>query len=101
MMGLSPLPWGEGGESSEPGEGFLRGEPRGNFGIRDWFASNYNCRFFAPLRMTSGGLLFRQLLFQLARLGAQVAQLAKIVIGRRNGALDARERGVGEGVTGV
>jgi hypothetical protein len=34
MMDFSPLPWGEGGESSEPGEGFLPTEPR-NFGIRD------------------------------------------------------------------
>ena len=33
MIGFSPLPWGEGGESSEPGEGFLLTEPR-NFGIR-------------------------------------------------------------------
>jgi len=33
MMDFSPLPWGEGGESSEPGEGFLPTEPR-NFGIR-------------------------------------------------------------------
>jgi len=31
---LGPLPWGEGGESSEPGEGFLHIDPR-NFGIRD------------------------------------------------------------------
>ncbi|SPE26799.1 hypothetical protein SBA2_300009 [Acidobacteriia bacterium SbA2] len=30
-----PLPWGEGGESSEPGEGFLLIEPR-NYGIRDY-----------------------------------------------------------------
>jgi len=33
MIDFSPLPWGEGGESSEPGEGFLHTEPR-NFGIR-------------------------------------------------------------------
>ena len=33
MMDFSPLPWGEGGESSEPSEGFLPTEPR-NFGIR-------------------------------------------------------------------
>ena len=33
MTDFSPLPWGEGGESSEPGEGFLPTEPR-NFGIR-------------------------------------------------------------------
>ena len=33
MIDLSPLPWGEGGESSEPGEGFLPTEPR-NSGIR-------------------------------------------------------------------
>ena len=33
MIDLSPLPWGEGGESSEPGEGFLPTEPR-NFGFR-------------------------------------------------------------------
>jgi hypothetical protein len=32
MMDFSPLPWGEGGESSEPGEGFLPTEPR-NFGF--------------------------------------------------------------------
>jgi hypothetical protein len=35
-MDFSPLPWGEGGESSEPGEGFLHPEPR-NFGIRVQF----------------------------------------------------------------
>jgi hypothetical protein len=35
MIDLSPLPWGEGGESSEPGEGFLPTELR-NFGIRDY-----------------------------------------------------------------
>ena len=28
MLDFSPLPWGEGGESSEPGEGFLPTEPR-------------------------------------------------------------------------
>jgi len=28
MIDFSPLLWGEGGESSEPGEGFLRTEPR-------------------------------------------------------------------------
>ena len=28
MIEFSPLPWGEGGESSEPGEGFLPTEPR-------------------------------------------------------------------------
>jgi hypothetical protein len=33
MIDFSPLLWGEGGESSEPGEGFLPSEPR-NFGIR-------------------------------------------------------------------
>jgi hypothetical protein len=33
MMDFSPLPWGEGGESSEPGEGFLPIEPL-NFGMR-------------------------------------------------------------------
>jgi len=33
MMDFSPLPWGEGGEGSEPGEGFLPTEPR-NCGIR-------------------------------------------------------------------
>jgi hypothetical protein len=33
MIDFSPLPWGEGGESSEPGEGFLPTEPR-DFGIR-------------------------------------------------------------------
>jgi len=33
MMDFSPLPWGEGGESSEPGEGFILTEPR-NLGIR-------------------------------------------------------------------
>ncbi|SPE26361.1 hypothetical protein SBA2_30026 [Acidobacteriia bacterium SbA2] len=33
MIDSSPLPWGEGGESSEPGEGFLPTEPR-NFGFR-------------------------------------------------------------------
>jgi hypothetical protein len=33
MMDFSPLPWGEGGESSELGEGFLPKGPR-NFGIR-------------------------------------------------------------------
>ncbi len=33
MIDFSPLPWGEGGEGSEPGEGFLPTEPR-NFGIR-------------------------------------------------------------------
>jgi hypothetical protein len=33
MIEFSPLPWGEGGESSEPGEGFLPTEPR-NVGIR-------------------------------------------------------------------
>ncbi|SPE22077.1 hypothetical protein SBA2_10019 [Acidobacteriia bacterium SbA2] len=38
MIGFSPLPWGEGGESSEPGEGFLPTEPR-NFGIRDKLGS--------------------------------------------------------------
>jgi len=32
MMDFSPLPWGEGGESSEPGEGFLPTESR-HFGI--------------------------------------------------------------------
>jgi len=35
MINLSPLPWGEGGESSEPGEGSLPSDPR-NFGIRDY-----------------------------------------------------------------
>jgi hypothetical protein len=38
MMDFSPLPWGEGGESIEPGEGFLPGKPR-NFGIRVQYAS--------------------------------------------------------------
>jgi hypothetical protein len=33
MIDSSPLPWGEGGESSEPGEGLLHVEPR-NFGMR-------------------------------------------------------------------
>jgi hypothetical protein len=33
MIDFSPLRWGEGGESSEPGEGFRHREPR-NFGIR-------------------------------------------------------------------
>jgi len=33
MIDFSPLPWGEGGESSEPGEGSLHTEPR-KFGIR-------------------------------------------------------------------
>ena len=33
MINFSPLPWGEGGESSEPGEGFLPTEPRDR-GIR-------------------------------------------------------------------
>jgi hypothetical protein len=33
MMDFGPLPWGEGGESSEPNEGFLPTEPR-SFGIR-------------------------------------------------------------------
>ena len=33
MIDSSPLTWGEGGESSEPGEGFLPSEPR-NFGIQ-------------------------------------------------------------------
>ncbi len=32
MIDFSPLPRGEGGESGEPGEGFLLIEPR-NFGI--------------------------------------------------------------------
>jgi hypothetical protein len=36
MMDSSPLPWGEGGESSEPGEGLLRTNPR-NFGIQVYF----------------------------------------------------------------
>jgi len=33
LVDFCPLPWGEGGESSEPSEGFLPTEPR-NFGIR-------------------------------------------------------------------
>ena len=46
MTDFSPLPWGEGGESSEPGEGFLPTEPR-NFGIRvqwRWTIRQGKCR---------------------------------------------------------
>jgi hypothetical protein len=38
MIDITPLPWGEGGESSEPGEGFLPTERR-KFGIEDQRAS--------------------------------------------------------------
>jgi len=38
MIDFSPLRWGEGDESSEPGEGFLPPEPR-KFGIRDYATS--------------------------------------------------------------
>ena len=41
MIDFSPLPWGEGGESSEPGEGFLRMAPR-NFGIRVYASETFS-----------------------------------------------------------
>jgi hypothetical protein len=46
MIDVSPLPRGEGGESSEPGEGPLPAEPR-NFGIWDYLPQRRSRYFFA------------------------------------------------------
>jgi hypothetical protein len=67
MIDFSPRPWGEGGESSDPSEGFLHTEPR-NFGIR-----------VEPVEQSQLGTGVASRLFGLRSIGGEVSSVANTV----------------------